>query len=128
MHWEGINFFNHIEKYWCMRLKIIVLSLIRGAHSKINVHMYNYGRCFLVQLFLVGTILKKNNFERIFFVYDCTTGSKLVLVPWAVWCHHLCLQQRHAWLYHSSRGTAGNFTTGRPDRDTADGWTDPTRK
>lgn len=67
-----------------MRFKIIVLGLIRGAHSKINAHMYNFWRCFLVQLFLVDTMLKKNNFERIIFVYDCTTGSKLVLVPWAV--------------------------------------------
>lgn len=67
-----------------MRLKIIVLSLIRVAHSKINTHMYNFGRCFLGHLFLVDTMLKKNNFERIIFVYDCTTGSKLVLVPWAV--------------------------------------------
>lgn len=48
MYWEGIKFLNYIEKYWYMRLKIIVLSLIRGVYSKINVYMYNYGRCFFV--------------------------------------------------------------------------------
>lgn len=63
-----------------MRFKIIVLG---GAHSKIFAHMYNFGRCFLVHLFPVDTMLKKIT-ERITFVYDCTTGSKLVLVPWAV--------------------------------------------
>lgn len=59
MYWEGIKFFNYIEKYWCMRFKVIVLSLIRGVYSKINVYMYNYGRCFFVYLFLVDIMLKK---------------------------------------------------------------------
>lgn len=44
----------------------------------------------------------QNEWKTVLLFVDCS----FMLEPWIIWCHHLCVQQRHEWL-HNTFGRIG---------------------